>query len=339
MTAESSTTAAERAPVRVWQNRNFRRYWYGHSVSQFGDRITELALPLIAVLTLDATPAQLGVLTAATWLPNLLSLLIGSWADHQPHKRKILVYADLSRALVIVAVPVAYAFDAISFPLLLVVAVGAGLGSVFFNTSYPPFFVTLVTKPEYVDANAKLSISRSGSFIAGPAIGGVLDPGPDRAVTLLVDAATFLYSALVIGRLDLPDRPVEAKTDEPLRRRIWKGARFVLSNRYLRAGLGCSTTINFFTFMMFALHRAVRQPRPRALRRPDRARLRHRLARRTARRRRSHRRCLVASGSGRWSWSARFSSRLRSRSSSSPAETPGLPRPVWRRSSSSPRSA
>jgi predicted MFS family arabinose efflux permease len=72
-------------------------------------------------------------------------------------------------------------------------------------------------------------------------------------VTLIVDAVTFLYSALVIGRLDLPDRPVEAKTDEALRRRVLMGARFVLSDRYLRAGLGCSTTINFFTFMMFAL--------------------------------------------------------------------------------------
>ena len=123
----------------------------------------------------------------------------------------------------------------------------------FFNTSYPPFFVTLVTKPEYVDANSKLSISRSGSFIAGPAIGGLLVQAVTAPITVLVDAATFLYSAVVIGRLDLPDRPVEAKTDEPLRRRIWKGARFVLSDGYLRAGLGCSTTINFFTFMMFAL--------------------------------------------------------------------------------------
>jgi MFS family permease len=240
-------------PVRVWRNRNFRRYWYGHSVSQFGDRVTELALPLIAVLTLDASPGQLGVLTAATWLPNLLSLIIGSWADHQLHKRRILVSADLFRAFVLLVVPVAYVLDAVTFPLLLVVALATGLGSVFFNTSYPPFFVTLVTKPEYVDANAKLSISRSGSFIAGPAIGGVLVQVLSAPVTLIVDAVTFLYSALVIGRLDLPDRPVEAKTDEPLRRRVLKGARFVLSDRYLRAGLGCSTTINFFTFMMFAL--------------------------------------------------------------------------------------
>lgn len=248
----TSARRPDPAPA-VWRNLNFRRYWYGHSVSQFGDRVTELALPLIAVLTLDASPGQLGVLTAATWLPNLLSLVIGSWADHQLHKRQILVYADLTRAAVLAAVPVAYLLDAITFPLLLTVAVLAGLGSVFFNTSYPPFFVTLVSKPEYVDANSKLSISRSTSFIAGPAVGGVLVQVLTAPVALLVDALTFVYSAVVIGRLQVADRPLDVEQPERLRTRIWKGARYVLTDRYLRAGLACSTTINFFTFMMFAL--------------------------------------------------------------------------------------
>jgi hypothetical protein len=70
---------------------------------------------------------------------------------------------------------------------------------------------------------------------------------------LLVDAGTFVYSAVVISGLKVADRPLDVEEAEPLRRRILKGARFVLSDRYLRAGLGCSTTINFFTFMIFAL--------------------------------------------------------------------------------------
>lgn len=247
------TVRTPTTPVAVWQNRLFRRYWYGHSVSQFGDRITELALPLIAVVTLDVTPGQLGALTAAVWLPNLLSLVVGSWVDQHLRKRRILVLADLIRAVVLAAVPVAYVFDAVTLPLLFAVAVLAGLASVFFNTAYPPFFVSLVSKPEYVDANAKLSISRSTSFVAGPAVGGALVQVLTAPFALLVDAATFVYSACVIGGLRVADRPIDTEDAELLRRRVWKGARFVLSDRYLRAGLGCCTTINFFTFMTFAL--------------------------------------------------------------------------------------
>ncbi len=243
----------EGAPASVWRNPVFRRFWYGHSVSQFGDRVSELALPLIAVVVLHATPGQVGALTAALWLPSLLSIVVGSWADHRLQKRRILVYADLGRAGVLLTVPLAYAFDVLSLPLLFAVAFAAGLGQVFFNTSYPPFFVSLVRRREYVDANAKLSLSRSASFIAGPAAGGALIQILTAPVAVLVDAVTFLYSALVIGRLDVTDRPVDADPGESWRQRVVKGARFVLADRYLRAGLGCSTTINFFTFMSFAL--------------------------------------------------------------------------------------
>jgi predicted MFS family arabinose efflux permease len=253
MSGQASATTEKPPPVAVWRNLNFRRYWYAHAVSEFGDRVTELALPLIAVITLDASPSQLGILTAARWAPTVMSLLIGAWADHRPHKRRILVGADLTRAVVLTVVPVAYLMDAVTFPLLLVVALVTGLAAVFFHTSYPPFFVSLVSKKEYVDANSKLSISRSGSFIAGPAIGGALVQLLTAPLAVLVDALSFVYSALVIGRLRVPDRPRDDETAERLRTRVFKGARFVLSNPYLRAGLGCSTTINFFTFMAGAL--------------------------------------------------------------------------------------
>ncbi len=252
---ETAATPRERAaapPVSVWRNTLFRRFWYGHSVSQFGDRVTELALPLIAVAILDATPGQVGALTAAVWLPSLLSIVVGSWADHQLHKRRILVYADLARALVLLIVPVAYALDVLALPLIFGVALASGLGQVFFNTCYPSFFVSLVERREYVDANAKLSVSRSASFIAGPAAGGALIQVLTAPVAVVVDAVSFVYSAFVIGRLDVVDRPIDASR-ESWRQRIVKGARFVLGNRYLRASLGCSTTINFFTFMSSAL--------------------------------------------------------------------------------------
>ena len=67
----------------LWRDRRFATYWSGQTVSQLGDRVSELALPLIAVTTLHASAAEVGVLTAAIWAPNLLSLVVGAWVDHQ----------------------------------------------------------------------------------------------------------------------------------------------------------------------------------------------------------------------------------------------------------------
>ncbi len=245
----------ERAAARpsVWHNVPFRRFWYGHTVSEFGDRVTELALPLIAVLVLHATPTQVGLLTAAVWAPNLLSLLVGSWADQHLHKRRILVAADLLRAVTVLSVPIVYAVGVITLAQLFVVALLAGLGQVLFSTSYPSFFVSLVPRADYVDANAKLNVSRSASFVAGPAAGGFLIQLLTAPLAMLVDAASFLCSAVVIARLDVPDRPLEQRGEESWLRRAATGVHFVVTDRYLRGSLRCCATINFFTFMSSAL--------------------------------------------------------------------------------------
>ena len=72
------------APPSLWHNRGFRSLWAAQGISQFGDRITELALPLIAVVVLHASPNEVALITAAVWLPNLLALFLGAWVDHQP---------------------------------------------------------------------------------------------------------------------------------------------------------------------------------------------------------------------------------------------------------------
>jgi predicted MFS family arabinose efflux permease len=164
----------------------------------------------------------------------------------------VLVTADLVRAALLLVVPAAYLLDLLSLPLLVGVAILSGAGSVFYNTSYQAFFVSLVAKSAYIDANAKLSLSRSASFVTGPAVGGALVQVLTAPFALVVDAFSFLISAVVVQRLDVPDAPVE-ESAEPWWRRAWAGVRFVASEPYLRAGLGCATTGNFFTFMVFAL--------------------------------------------------------------------------------------
>jgi hypothetical protein len=192
---------AEAPSPSLWRDGRFRTFWIGQTLSQFGDRISELALPLIAVLVLDAGAAQVGLLTAAVWAPNLVSIFVGSWVDQRRAKRPLLIVADLLRGVVLATIPVAYLLDALTLGHLYVAALLAGLGQVLFSTAYMPFFVALVARDRYLDANAKLSASRSASFIAGPAVGGALVQALTAPGAILVDALTFLVSAVQIGRV------------------------------------------------------------------------------------------------------------------------------------------
>src|SRR4029077_15136794 len=89
------STAAPRAGGSLLRERDFRSFFVAQTVSQLGDRVSEIAFPLIAVLVLDATPGQVAVLTAVVWLPNLASIFVGAWIDRQVQKKRILIAADL----------------------------------------------------------------------------------------------------------------------------------------------------------------------------------------------------------------------------------------------------
>jgi len=237
----------------LWRDRRFATYWAGQGISQFGDRITELAVPLIAVTTLHAGASTVGLLTAAVWAPNLLSLLVGTWVDHQRRKRRLLVLADLLRCLVLLTLPVAHLLGAITLAQLFAVALVAGLGQVLYQTAYPSFFVGLVRRDQFVEANSLLSGTRSASFVAGPAVAGGLVQAVTAPMAMLVDAVTFAVSAILIGRVEVADLPVEDSGGVGLLRRAREGMSLVLRDAYLRAALACATTINLFNLMAGAL--------------------------------------------------------------------------------------
>jgi MFS family permease len=226
--------------------------------------VSELALPLIAVTTLHASPAEVGMLTAAIWAPNLLSLLVGAWVDHHRRKKRLLVVANLVQAGAVAVLPVAHVAGVMSMWLLYAVALVLGAGGVLYQTSYPSFFARLVRREEYLQANSLLSATRSGSFIAGPALGGLLIQAVTAPVAMVVDAVSFLASALAIGSVQVSEAPVEAAQGtagegsvghgsadhgEGLWRRAVEGLRFLRHHPYLRATLGCSTVINLFNFV------------------------------------------------------------------------------------------
>jgi MFS family permease len=246
------TSAVAQPPaISLARDRRFLRFWAGQTVSQFGDRISELALPLIAVGALHASANQVAWLTALIWTPNLLAIVLGAWVDRQVRKRRLMVAADLIRAAVLLSLPVAHLAGAVTLGQLYAVALLTGAAGVLFNTAYPPFFAHLVPRAAYLAANSRLSATRSASYVAGPAIGGALVQALTAPVAIAADALSFLASAVLVGRVRIDEPPAGAagEPEASLLRRAREGLAFVVRHPVLRAGLGCSATVNFFTFV------------------------------------------------------------------------------------------
>jgi hypothetical protein len=194
-----------------------------------------------------------GALFAAIWTPNLVSLFVGTWVDRLPSKRRMLIIANLIQAAGIVCVPIAHVAGALSMPVLYGAAIIGGLGGVLFHTAYPPFFVHLVNREQYVEANSLLSTTRSASYIAGPPLAGALIRFLTAPVALVVDACSFLLSALMISRVTVDEHPAGIAHQETYRRRLKLGVNYLRRHPYLRATLTCSTTLNFFALMVQAV--------------------------------------------------------------------------------------
>jgi predicted MFS family arabinose efflux permease len=255
MTDTSTPAAPPRPATRRWLPRllrgtPFRRYWSGHTVSLFGDEISTLALPLFAVLVLHAGPAQMGYLIAAALIPNLLfSVLAGAWVDRCPRKRHIMIIADIGRALLLAAVPVAFLLDALRLEHLYVVAFLSGTLALLFALSDSVVFVSLVPRKDYVEANTLLHGSRAVSYVAGPSIGGILVQTLTAPIALLVDATSYLVSAVFLLRI----RPTEPAPSDGERLGIGQGLRFIAQSPVVRPILLATTTLNLFNFMFTTL--------------------------------------------------------------------------------------
>jgi predicted MFS family arabinose efflux permease len=240
-------------PPPLLRQPEFLKLWAAQSISQIGDQVTLLALPLTAVLTLDASAAQMGLLMAAELMPHLLfSLFAGVWIERRPHRRKLMIAADIARAGLLASVPLAAAFDLLTFPQLYAVGFAAGSCAVLFDISWATLFPAVVPRRDFVDANSKLSLSRSVSFVTGPALAGFLVQALTAPVTLLLDAFSFLGSALFLGRIRTEEPPVEHDGNGALGA-LRDGMRFVLRDDLIRADLGCAATVNLFNFVFHAI--------------------------------------------------------------------------------------
>jgi MFS family permease len=237
-------------PPILRENANFRRFFLGQGVSLLGDQVTALALPLTAVLALHASAAEMGALTTAYLLPNLLfALHAGVWVDRRGGRRQVMLATDIGRALLTATIPVAFALGHLTWTQLYVVAFLLGTLSVLFYVAYGSFFQVIVDRADYVPANSLLHGSRAVSFLAGNSLGGVLVQLLRGPYALALDAFSFVWSAFFLGRIAAEEPPgASAETGG-----VTAGARWIRRNGIVRAELLGVATINLFNFMFFAL--------------------------------------------------------------------------------------
>ena len=243
----------ERLTARIpglLHDRFFRRYWNGQTISMFGDQISSIVLPLVAVKTLHASPFQMGLLAALVWVPSLLfSLHAGAWVDRRGHRRRTMITADVARALLLASIPVSFAAGVLTIWQLYGVAFLVGVFSVLFTVSNPTLFVSLVPKDKYVEGNSLVYGSRALSFVGGPSVGGALVQLLSAPFAVIADAVSFVGSAYFLARI----RPDEPSPSRPSEGSVMAGARFIRNSEVVRASLFAASTVNFFNFVFFAL--------------------------------------------------------------------------------------
>ena len=197
----------------LWRNADFVRLWVGSTVSSVGSQITFLALPLTAVLALDASPLQMGILAALGGAPALFfGLGTGVWVD-RVRKRPVMIIADYGRAILICTVPIAAVFQSLNIWHLYVVALSVGILNMLFSVASRSMLPSLIGRDDLVEANSKLEVGRSASLVSGPGIAGVLIRAFSAPIALIVDAMTFVVSAIAIQTIRAPE-PKPSLSDE-----------------------------------------------------------------------------------------------------------------------------
>lgn len=241
-------------PVSVLRDRRFARLWGAQTVSVMGDQVSALAIPLTAALVLDATATEMGVLTAAIWLPHLLlSLHFGAWIDASSHRRRMMIRADIGRAAVLLAVPVAAWLGVLSMPILYAVVLALGALAVAFDQCWVSMFTLVAPAGRVADASAWLHGSRAASSVAGPPVAGLLIGWLRAPFAMVADAVSFLVSALLLRGLHVDEPAVTSADGVTIRTRIAEGLRFITGHPLLRSFYITVSIVNFFNLMFTSI--------------------------------------------------------------------------------------
>ncbi len=239
---------------KLWRHPDFLKLWAGESVSVFGSQVTVLAVPTVAILILHAGPFQVGILSALEFLAfPTLGLVAGVYADRL-RRRPIMIVCDIGRGLALGSIPVAFLLNLLTLEQLYFVALLTGIFTVFFDVSYQSYLPALVDRPNLIEGNTKLEITRSTAQVAGPAVAGFLIQWIGGAKAVAVDALSFLLSAIALASIKKPEpepKPSTASGTSGFIPEMREGIEVVFRNPILWRIAACTATTNLGSNMVF----------------------------------------------------------------------------------------
>jgi MFS family permease len=272
MSEQATSVAAAETPARPavvparreWTN--FRLLLAGQTVSLLGTAVNMVALPIVAVLQLNATTFQVGLITSSEFLAySVLGLLAGVYVDRW-RRRSVLLWSDAMRTVIVATVPVLWLLGALRIWHLMLVALLVGVFKLFFDTAHQAYLPSLVSRDKLIRGNAALQTSSSTMELAGPGIGGMLVQAMGAALALLVDAASYVVSFIAVLAIRAPredpaeraaaaraGREAAARSGGPgtapparptIRSQIAEGFRYISGDKILRSFLGTVAHFN-----------------------------------------------------------------------------------------------
>lgn len=232
---------------------DFRRLWFADALSQLGTRISALAIPLLAAITLDASTWHVAMLTTVETLPFLLlGLPVGAWADRM-RRRPVLIAGDLGRAAVLGSVPAAAAFGVLTLGQLYAAAFATGVLTLFFDVSHRAYLPQVVGREHLIEANSRLEANRTVGYAIGPTLGGYLVQWIGAPLAVVADALSFVWSAGWIASIRTPESRPEPPAARNLRREIAEGLRYVFGHPVIRATVLFGAVANLSLAMITAV--------------------------------------------------------------------------------------
>lgn len=238
----------------LWRHHDFLKLWTAHTLASLSSNVTTLALPLIAALTLHASPFEMGLLGTMATLPNLVvGLLAGTRAD-RTRRRPTLITAHLVRALLLISIPVAFGLGVMTIWHLYAVLFLFGVCTTFSEVAQVTYLPTLVGRGRLLAANSQLAASSSAMTAVGPGLAGVLIQLLTAPLAVLADAGTLLVSATLVTRIKTTEPRPKAARQKSIGRTIHEGLKPLYTHPLLRSVAGSSMIYLFFSSVMLAVY-------------------------------------------------------------------------------------
>ena len=231
----------------LWNHRDFLKFWIGDTVTQLTGPITDLALPTVAVLTIQVTAFQLGVINALGFIAfPTLGLFVGVWMDRM-RRRRVMIVVNLVEVAALATVPAAFLLGILGLYQLYAVSLIMGTCTLFFDVAYQSYLPSLVNKEDVVEGNQKLETSESAAQVAGPSIASAMMQLFGAALSIAADAFGTLIAALMLVSIRKPEpKPEHSSPDREghFFAEMKEGIRVITGNRLLWTQAGCTGTYN-----------------------------------------------------------------------------------------------